>query len=123
MKLSAQMLAFLDEVTPSYQGWNERLQIQAANATRRWIPLVKELEAGAPSRSEVQTFARFLLWLVNISDTAETISVHVEREPDGTSSIEVEVGDHHIRCFVERSKKPSKEATPPNPNRGWSFWR
>lgn len=107
MKLSEEMLAYL----ASSEG--------DVSATRRWLPLVRELEQGTPSRSEVQAFARFLAWLLGIEVAAETIAVHVERR-EGASTITLEVDDHHLSCVVQRTKRTESKQEP-NVN-DWGYW-
>lgn len=89
------------------------------NATRRWLPLVRELEQGTPSRSEVQAFARFLAWLLGIELAADTIAVHVDRG-EGTATITLEVDEQHLSCTVQRTKR--RESTQPLQVNDWGYW-
>ncbi len=107
MKLSEEMLAYL----ASSEG--------DVSATRRWLPLVRELEAGTPSRSEVQAFARCLTWLLGIEVGADTIAVHVERGEEA-ATITIDVDEQHLSCVVQRTKRP--ESSQPLQVNDWGYW-
>lgn len=115
MKLSEEMLAFLE--TASSTG--EPFEHGQANATSKWLPFVRDLEAGAPSRSEVQAFARLLAWLLGLDVRAETIAVHVDRG-EGTATITLDVDDQLLSCVVQRTQRP--EATQPLNVKDWGYW-
>jgi hypothetical protein len=115
MKLSDQMTAFIEGAFPD----GAEFPLGQMNATRKWLPLVRELEVGAPSRSDVQAFARFLVWLLGIEVAAETIAVHVERG-EGTATITLEVDEQHLSCTVQRTQRlESKQDLNVN---DWGYW-
>lgn len=115
MKLSDQMTAFIKEAIPE----GGEFPLGQVNATLKWLPLVRELERGAPSRSQVQAFARYLTWLLGMEVPAKTIAIHVHRG-EGHTTITLEVDEQLLSCTVQRTPLPEPKQT--LVVNDWGYW-